>query len=170
MNKTNLIVALALTGIFAACNNTSSTDESMDTEHNMEEMDGHGSAEINTSVEIRDDQSVYFKNIQDGQEIKLPFVVEFGVKGMEVEPAGSVNTDKGHHHLLIDTDALAGGVMVPMNETNKHFGKGQLSDTLQLSTYPTLTPGKHTLTMQFADGIHNSYGPKMSKTISVIVK
>jgi hypothetical protein len=174
MNKTYLIAALAIAGILTACN--SSTSENMeDTGEHMEGMEGmdgmnDGSAEINTSVEIREGQDVFFPNLKDGQTITLPFVVEFGVNGMTVEPAGAVNTDMGHHHLLVDTDAIPAGVMVPMNETNKHFGKGQTSDTLQLSSYPTLTPGAHTLTMQFADGIHSSYGPKMSKTIKIIVK
>lgn len=30
--------------------------------------------------------------------------------------------------------------------------------------------GKHTLTLQFANALHESYGPKYAKTISVNVK
>ena len=160
---------LVFTTLYVAACNNSSTDNTS-TEHDMNMEHEHQSAEISTAVEIKDGQEVYFPNLVDGQEITLPFVVEFGVKGMEVEPAGVVNVDKGHHHLLVDTEPIEGGKMVPMNETNVHFGKGQTSDTLQLSKYPTLTPGKHTLTLQFADGIHNSYGPKMSKTITITVK
>jgi Domain of unknown function (DUF4399) len=33
-----------------------------------------------------------------------------------------------------------------------------------------LTPGKHVLTLQFADGIHRSYGGQMASTINVTVK
>ncbi len=51
-----------------------------------------------------------------------------------------------------------------MDETHIHFGKGQKETTI------TLSPGKHTLTLQFADGAHISYGKEMSKKISVNVK
>lgn len=157
-------LATALSLVFTwSCNSANQPSE--ETETNT-----HESAEISTSIEIKEGQSVNFPNLVDGQEITLPFVVEFGVAGMEVEPAGLVVADKGHHHLLVDSDPIEGGRMVPANETNVHFGGGQLSDTLQLSKYPTLTPGAHTLTLQFADGIHNSYGPKMSKTVNVIIK
>ncbi|MBP6707250.1 MAG: DUF4399 domain-containing protein, partial [Achromobacter sp.] len=40
----------------------------------------------------------------------------------------------------------------------------------QTETELKLAPGKHTLTMQFADGAHRSYGPDLSSTISVTVK
>ena len=33
-----------------------------------------------------------------------------------------------------------------------------------------LTPGKHTLTMQFANALHKSYGPGYAKSIEVMVK
>ena len=33
-----------------------------------------------------------------------------------------------------------------------------------------LEPGTHTLTLQFADGNHNSYGEAMSETITVTVE
>jgi len=45
-----------------------------------------------------------------------------------------------------------------------HFGKGQTETDL------TLVPGKYTLTLQFANGAHQSYGEPMSKKIEVTVK
>ena len=54
--------------------------------------------------------------------------------------------------------------MVPADATHLHFGKGQTETMLKL------TPGKHTLTLQFADGAHQSYGPDLSSTITVEVK
>jgi len=169
MRKSTLIFSSILALVFAACNSGSS--ETMENANDSAaEVEGNQSAEINTDIEIKDGQSVYFPNLEDGQEIALPFVIEFGVNGMEIEPAGMVNTDKGHHHLLVDSDPITSGLMVPANETNVHYGKGQTSDSLQLSKFPTLTPGEHTLTLQFADGIHSSYGPQMSKTIKIIVK
>ncbi len=162
-----IIIALA------ACNqNASKSAENQDLNDDTN-MHNHESAPINTSVEIRADQSIYFPNLTEGQEISLPFVVEFGVKGMEVEPAGPINVDKGHHHLFVDQQPTPAGQMVPMGaEANGyfHFGKGQLKDTLTIAKYTKLTPGEHTLTLQFGNGAHLSYGPAMSKTIKIKVK
>ena len=33
-----------------------------------------------------------------------------------------------------------------------------------------LSPGKHTLTLQFANALHKSYGPGYAKSIEVMVK
>jgi len=107
---------------------------------------------------------VYFVNLKDGDNVKSPFIIEMGVKGMEVEPAGKLNEGKGHHHLIIDGSFTEKGQMVAKDETHLHFGKGQTSDTLSLS------PGTHTLTLQFANGLHQSYGQDWSNTISVTVE
>lgn len=106
---------------------------------------------------------VFFANINDGDTLVNPVVVEFGIEGMEVEPAGALNEGKGHHHLLINEGVIADGQIVPANETNIHYGGGQTSDTL------VLPAGSHTLVMQFADGIHRSYGEQMSATVNVVV-
>ena len=69
----------------------------------------------------------------------------------------------------VNTQALRGkpvpkGEVSPANDKSLHFGKGQTETDL------TLPPGDHTLTLQFGDGAHQSYGPDMSKTITVHVK
>jgi hypothetical protein len=107
---------------------------------------------------------VYFANLEDGAEVSTTFKVEMGVKGMEVEPAGEVVKGKGHHHIVIDGSFIPAATVVPANETNIHYGKGQTETEL------TLAPGKHTLTLQFANGLHQSYGEAWSKTITVTVK
>jgi len=53
---------------------------------------------------------------------------------------------------------------VPTDENNIHFGKGQTEADIEMEA------GEHTLTMQFADGLHQSYGEQMSVTITVIVE
>ncbi len=118
--------------------------------------------DINTTSE--QESGVYFVNIKDGEKVHSPLFVEMGVKGMEVEPAGKIDEGKGHHHIIIDDSYVEKGQMVPKDETHLHFGKGQTSDTLILS------PGKHTLTLQFANGLHQSYGKDWSKTITVEVE
>lgn len=114
------------------------------------------------------DSEVYFVNLQDSAKVPSTFLIKFGVKGMTVVPAGQHIEDRkyGHHHILID-NALGEtpeGQVVPADDKNIHFGKGQTESVLELS------PGKHTLTLQFADGAHRSYGKKLAKTITVFVR
>lgn len=110
------------------------------------------------------DPSVSFAEPADGATVTSPFKVKFLVTGMEVKPAGDVVANSGHHHLFINHDSLKAGEAIPVDDTHLHFGKGQTE------TMVTLPSGKYTLTMQFADGAHKSYGPGMSKTIHVTVK
>lgn len=109
---------------------------------------------------------VFFVEPKDGATVPAKFKVKMGVEGMKIRPAGEAPDEvtTGHHHLLIDTAAIEAGRPIPENETHLHFGKGQTEVEV------TLKPGKHTLTLQFADGAHRSYGPLMSKTITVNVK
>jgi hypothetical protein len=108
---------------------------------------------------------VYFKNLKDGQTVKSPVKVEMGVDGMQLDTAGAIVAGTGHHHLLIDAgDSIPAGTVVPKDSTHLHFGKAQSSADVKLA------PGKHVLTLQFADGIHRSYGGQMASTINVTVK
>ena len=108
---------------------------------------------------------VFFVEPKAGAKVSSPVKVVFGVEGMTISPAGQNmgDTTKGHHHLIIDGKGIAAGQPVPMNATHKHFGKGQTETSIKLA------PGKHTLTMQFADAMHISYGEKMSTTIEIEV-
>jgi hypothetical protein len=100
----------------------------------------------------------------DNAEVSSPFVVKFGVKDLEVAPAGEIKPNSGHHHLLINLDSIAPGENIPADEKHIHFGKGQTETSL------TLDPGTYKITLQFANGAHQSYGPALSKSISVVVK
>lgn len=109
-------------------------------------------------------QSVDFVEPKNGATVATTFKVKFAVDGMTVAPAGELNPGTGHHHLLINTADIDENVAIPMDEKHRHFGKGQTETEI------TLPPGKHKLTMQFADGAHRSYGAKFRKTIEVEVK
>jgi len=107
---------------------------------------------------------VSFGNLKDGDTVQKSVLVQMNVSGMEIEPAGAVLAGKGHHHIIIDGSFIPGGQPVPADATHIHFGKGQTETTLELA------PGSHTITLQFADGIHTSYGETWSKTITVNVE
>ncbi len=109
-------------------------------------------------------QSVSFVEPADGATVSSPFMVKFAVKGMDVKPAGDMAAGSGHHHLVINGAPLKEGESIPFNDTHLHFGKGQTETEVKLA------PGNYTLTMQFANGAHQSYGAGMSKTIKVSVK
>src|SRR5712692_3505335 len=46
---------------------------------------------------------VYIISPKDGAKVSSPVVVQFGLKGMGIAPAGIKFDNTGHHHLLIDT-------------------------------------------------------------------
>ncbi|MCH9687898.1 MAG: DUF4399 domain-containing protein [Deltaproteobacteria bacterium] len=108
---------------------------------------------------------VFFVKPADGAKVPEQFEVEFGVEGRQVRPAGATERDEkfGHHHLLIDTGPIDDMVIVPKDETHLHYGDGATKTTVKLS------PGRHTITMQFADGAHRSYGPPWASSITVEV-
>ncbi|SMO65110.1 DUF4399 domain-containing protein [Solitalea koreensis] len=160
--KTNCIL-LALGLALVSCNtNKKPKEEASDTIQQKSAEHAEMPAAVDTTI-IKAGQEVYFVNLKDGETVKNPVKVEMGVKGMTVEPLGAKNPDKGHHHIIIDGSFIPAGQVVPADSTHIHFGKGQTETEL------TLTPGKHSLTLQFADGMHTSYGVRMSKTITVDV-
>ncbi|WP_175022988.1 DUF4399 domain-containing protein [Rugamonas rivuli] len=109
-------------------------------------------------------QSVSFVEPADGATVTSPFKVKFAVTGMEVKPAGDMTANTGHHHLLINAAPVKAGEVVPADEHHIHFGKGQTETEVKLA------PGTYVLSMQFANGLHQSYGPGMAKDIKITVK
>lgn len=176
----HLILSISVVAFLASCgtqtNNEASKDHEHDHEH-AEESHAHGhdhdgdhnhdheAPEGVVMQEITDGQNVFFANLEDGQSVTSPLTVEFGVEGMEVEPAGQIKENSGHHHLLINHDFITAGEIIPAGDsTMLHFGAGQTSTEVNLPI------GEHKLTMQFANGAHMSFGEKMSTTINVSVE
>lgn len=106
---------------------------------------------------------VFFRSPADGATVTSPFTIEFGVEGMGVHPAGEPVDGTGHHHLVIGPAGIPEGNVVPSDDKHIHYGGGQTEAEL------TLEPGEYTLTMQFADGLHQSYGESMAASIHVTV-
>lgn len=113
-----------------------------------------------------DGAKVYIISPKNGAKVASPFTVQFGVKGMGVAPAGVTNANTGHHHLLVDVAEMPDmNAPLPNNERIRHFGGGQTEADL------TLTPGKHTLQLLFADAGHIPHDkPLMSEKITITVK
>lgn len=131
----------------------------------MHHMNMDSSSAIAPVPAIPAGAKVFFKNLKDGQSVTSPVKVEFGVSGIALDSAGKLRDASGHHHLLIDAgDSLAIGTVVPKDSTHLHFGNAQTQTEVKLA------PGKHKLTLQYADGIHRSYGGQLAKSITVDVK
>lgn len=113
---------------------------------------------------IVDSAYVFFKHPADGAIVPSPVYIEMGVSGMQIEPAGEVKEGYGHHHILINQASWPEGSVIPMSDSTIHYGKGQTDASIELE------PGEYTLSLQFADGVHSSYGEKMAASITVTVE
>jgi len=108
----------------------------------------------------------YIISPKNGESVKSPVTVRFGLKGMGIAPAGVKLENTGHHHLLIDTDVPADlNAPLPTSDQVKHFGKGQTETSIEL------TPGKHTLQLVLGDMNHTPHNPAVvSKKITINVR
>ncbi|MEM7589090.1 MAG: DUF4399 domain-containing protein [Myxococcota bacterium] len=109
---------------------------------------------------------VFFEQPKDGATVSSPVAVKFGSTGLTVEPAGEAKPNAGHFHVLIDNARgyIPKNQVIPSDDAHVHFGDGGKQFTLMLS------PGKHTLTLQFGNGQHQSGGKELSHTITITVK
>lgn len=120
---------------------------------------------IDSLPAIPEGAKVSFKNLKDGETVSSPLKVEMSATNISIDSAGKIRPNSGHFHLLIDAgDSTASGIVVPKDSIHLHFGNAQKDATI------TLSPGKHRLALQFADGIHRSYGSKLSEAITLNVK
>jgi hypothetical protein len=121
-----------------------------------------GSQELVANTES---PTVYFINLQNDDKTPTTFVVQFGLKGLGIAPAGIQIPSTGHHHLLIDYPTLP-NLKNPLgaNDNIKHYGKGQTEAVL------TLPPGKHTLQLVLGDHEHVPLSPPvLSEKITIEV-
>jgi hypothetical protein len=107
---------------------------------------------------------VYFITPKDGETVKNPVIVKFGVEGMQIAPAGEATPGSGHFHLIVDGQPVPKGEVVSTREKKLHLSEGQTETRLQLKR------GKRTLTLQFVDGDHRAYGEMMTQSITIHVK
>jgi len=111
------------------------------------------------------DARVFFVTPSDGDVVTNPVVVEFGIEGMSVVPAGQEQADSGHHHVIVDAELPPMDLPIPKDANHVHFGQGNSSAEL------TLEPGQHTLQLLFADHLHIPHDPPVvSERITITVE
>ncbi|MGB7432296.1 MAG: DUF4399 domain-containing protein [Ahrensia sp.] len=119
------------------------------------------------------DASVYFVNLKDGDTVKGPVKVNFGLSGMGIAPAGIEKDNTGHHHLFINRPPFLEGedgadeaiYGIPADDNHVHYGGGQTETTLDLG------PGTHTLQMVLGDMNHVPHNPPVvSEVITITVE
>jgi hypothetical protein len=117
-----------------------------------------------TRLNLKEPTAVSFFNLRNGYRVRSPFLVEFGVRGMGVVPAGKALPGTGHHHILINTRMPPSVTeKLPFNDGHRHFGKGQTFAVLDLP------PGRHTLRLLFADHEHRPhfvFSPEISVEVT----
>ena len=98
--------------------------------------------------------SAYIISPENGATLSNPVTVRFGLSGAGVAPAGVERAKTGHHHLLIDVEALPDfSKPIPSDEHHRHFGGGQTEVTLDLA------PGTHRLQLLLGDHHHMPHNP-----------
>ena len=113
---------------------------------------------------IYSESKVYFINLEDGDELQSPFLVQFGLSGKGIAPAGVDIDNTGHHHLLINVDSIDYYLPIPSSSQHIHFGLGQTETELNLP------PGKHQLQLILGDKYHVPHQPPLvSNKIQVTV-
>ena len=174
MKKFLSIPAILLMGLISCNSGTSSESSGSDSTgiqkdtSTMQKDTSHTA--MNTSTidplpAVSASAKVFFKNLKNGEIVSSPVKVEMAATNISIDSSGKIKPNSGHFHLLIDAgDSTASGIVVPKDSTHLHFGNAQKEATI------TLSPGKHRLALQLADGIHRSYGSKLSDAITVNVK
>lgn len=115
-----------------------------------------------------DGASVYFINLKDGDTVSSPVHIQFGLRGMGVQPAGvEGKPHTGHHHLLVNSEITGEDLdySIPADDNHRHFGGGQTEATIEL------TPGTHVLQLIMGDMNHIPHNPPvMSERITITVE
>lgn len=163
--KKNLLLVVPVV-IISACNSSSdSKNDQYDSTDHDHQAHASGEVQMPPMPEVPENAMVYFVNLKDGQTVTSPVKIEMGVNGMSVDTAdGILKPASGHHHILLGLDSVKTETVIPKDSVHLHYGNAQTSAEV------VLPPGRHTLTLQFADALHRSYGSKLTSKVTVTVK
>lgn len=108
---------------------------------------------------------VFFISPADGETVRNPVKIEFGIEGMGLAKAGDQQAHSGHHHLIVDAGMPNESMPIPADENYIHFGDASSSTEL------TLAPGSHTLCLLLGDHLHIPHDPPViSEMITITVE
>ena len=107
---------------------------------------------------------MHFENVKNRDVLSSPINLDFGVEGFELAPFGSLLEGVGHHHLLVNRDSIMEGAVILGDVKYIYFGDNEMRGTIELEL------GNHLLTLQFADGVHQIFGERMSALEEITVK
>ena len=102
---------------------------------------------------VYSENKVYFINLEDGDSVESPFLVQFGLSGMGIAPAGFEKSNTGHHHLLINVDDIDFKKPIPSSTNHIHFGGGQSETVINLD------PGTYSLQLLLGNFTHTPHNP-----------
>ena len=107
---------------------------------------------------------VYFINLEDGDRLESPFLIQFGLSGMGIAPAGTDRANTGHHHLLINVNDIDLSKPIPSSSNHIHFGGGQTESLIDLM------PGDYSMQLVLGDMTHTPHNPPIiSQRINITV-
>ena len=107
---------------------------------------------------------VYFINLEDGDRLESPFLIQFGLSGMGIAPAGTDRANTGHHHLLINVNEIDLSKPIPSSSNHIHFGGGQTESLIDLM------PGDYSMQLVLGDMTHTPHNPPIiSQRINITV-
>ncbi len=113
---------------------------------------------------VSGDSKVYFINLEDGDRVESPFLIQFGLSNMGVAPAGTDRKNTGHHHLLINVNDIDLTKPIPSSSNHIHFGGGQTESLVELS------PGNYSMQLVLGDMTHTPHKPPIiSNKINITV-
>ena len=119
---------------------------------------------IFATFSISANPKVYFINLEDGDRLESPFLIQFGLSGMGIAPAGTDRSNTGHHHLLINVVDIDLSKPIPSSSNHIHFGGGQTESLVNLM------PGDYSLQLVLGDMTHTPHNPPViSQRINITV-
>ena len=119
---------------------------------------------IFATFSISANPKVYFINLEDGDRVESPFLIQFGLSGMGIAPAGTDRSNTGHHHLLINVDDIDLSKPIPSSSNHIHFGGGQTESLVYLM------PGDYSMQLVLGDMTHTPHNPPIiSQRINITV-
>ena len=119
---------------------------------------------IFATFSINANPKVYFINLEEGDRVESPFLIQFGLSGMGIAPAGTDRSNTGHHHLLINVDDIDLSKPIPSSSNHIHFGGGQTESLVDLM------PGNYSMQLVLGDMTHTPHNPPIiSQRINITV-